>query len=235
MGFLAEMFCLDCERALRVSEFQTGCPECDGSRLRTVETMDLDRTMVHRLLEEARMFLDDGDHEPAVDTADRVLALDPGHREGWTIKARGLEGLGDMEIAVSCYRTLADLTDDDPDVLVSWGEGYLRMGRPAQALQLFERVLRMRRGHTRALGGRARALTMSGREQEALDELNLALNASPEDAALWLLKGSLLEERGRHANALRCYDQALDILPEGERGEAVTGRDRCLRVLGKAG
>ena len=64
---------------------------------------------------------------------------------------------------------------------------------------------------------RANALFKSGEYQEALAECERGIEAKPEDASLWVLKGKTAFELADLAQARAAYSRAL-VVGEGKRG-----------------
>lgn len=65
-----------------------------------------------------------------------------------------------------------------------------------------------------ALGNRALVLAREGRLEAALADVEAALAASPEEAALHGTRGNLLLRLGRPAEALAAHDRAVALAPE---------------------
>ena len=59
----------------------------------------------------------------------------------------------------------------------------------------------------------ANALKDEGRQEEALDAVDVAISAAPDDWRHHRLRGSLLWDIGRHEQALGAYDRGLSICP----------------------
>lgn len=99
------------------------------------------------------------------------------------------------------------------DLLVLRGDANLGLGKPDLARQSYEQALQVNPKSSAALIGMARhALTQ--RDMEGAKRLaEQAAADSPNDAAVWMLKGALLRAEGKPAEALAAYDQALKVDP----------------------
>jgi len=97
-----------------------------------------------------------------------------------------------------------------PSTLTNLGATRLKLGRPAEALELLREVLAQEPSNLEALGHCASSLAELGQAHAALDCLErlLALDSSVGHA--WSLRGSLLREQGQHALAAVSFRQALD-------------------------
>jgi tetratricopeptide (TPR) repeat protein len=89
------------------------------------------------------------------------------------------------------------------------------------------------------------ALAQSGRDREALQCCDKALEIDPQYANAWALKGTVLDILKRPQEALPCFDKALTINPKdggtwsmkggvlyelGRRGEAIQCLDKALEI-----
>jgi tetratricopeptide (TPR) repeat protein len=67
--------------------------------------------------------------------------------------------------------------------------------------------------------------------REAIDAAQKALEAHPESAALWRLRGEFYRENGKLAEAMTCYDRALSINPVDY--QSWVGKYKSLRAAGR--
>ena len=70
-----------------------------------------------------------------------------------------------------------------------------------------------------------------GRNKEALDAFDEALQQNPKDAEAWYNKGLALVNLGRHEDALHAYDESLKINPKS--AEAWNNKGGVLAILGR--
>ncbi|MBM3555215.1 MAG: tetratricopeptide repeat protein, partial [Alphaproteobacteria bacterium] len=70
-----------------------------------------------------------GRHHVAIAAAERALALDPGHREAWLIRAISLEAIDAMEAASASIETYLRTWPDDVTALVLAGRTALVLGK----------------------------------------------------------------------------------------------------------
>ncbi len=69
-----------------------------------------------------------------------------------------------------------------------------------------------------ALADRALVLERAGHLDPALDDLNAALQQTPDDPALYGDRGNLLLRLGRPADAVGAFDRAVELAPDDPRG-----------------
>lgn len=85
----------------------------------------------------------------------------------------------------------------------------LEANQPQAALDLLEKFLIPHPNHAEALAKKAAALEKLGRDDEALDCYNRALEADASLVVAHLHKGGLLNRLRRYDEALNCYEAAL--------------------------
>lgn len=105
----------------------------------------------------------------------------------------------------------------------------LHAGQAAEALVDFERVLTREARNPAALVGRAQALEALQRPAEALQAVQVAARADPENPAVYLLAGRLMIQSQRFAEAAECFGQVLQR--DAHHVEALAGRAQCLGAL----
>ena len=104
-----------------------------------------------------------------------------------------------------------ELTNEE---LINRGTSLTALGRYAEALICFNRVLAVEPESARAWGGRGEALTMLGSYGEALACFDRALSLDPQATFALSNKGAALNEQGHHEEALVCFDRALSLNPQ---------------------
>jgi predicted O-linked N-acetylglucosamine transferase (SPINDLY family) len=92
------------------------------------------------------------------------------------------------------------------------GAAYMR-GDWARAEYLCRAVLSSHQGHSRALTLLGIIAAQTGRRDQAVDLLQLAVTANPRDAAAHCNRGVLLKDLERHPEALECQEIALKLQP----------------------
>ncbi len=156
------------------------------------------------------------------------------------LRAQALAGVGKLELALRLAAELSREFVDDvrPHRLAS--ELAIRLGVPAKAAEHLRHVVRLNPGdaHARrtlaellapdqpqqaidlleslhdqpsARLRRARLLRRVGREREALEQLESLATESPESRPVWLELGTLADEMGATALALRSLDRATRL------------------------
>jgi predicted TPR repeat methyltransferase len=115
--------------------------------------------------------------------------------------------------------------------LANLGATRLKMGKPAEALQVLEQAVSQEADAIDALQHRAMAYNMLGRHEAALADWSHVLRLRPDDGATWLLHGETLQHLERHDEALASYDRAIAHAPG--LGRAWSCRGALLKDMGR--
>ncbi|CAI9831761.1 hypothetical protein IBTHAUMO2_410008 [Nitrosopumilaceae archaeon] len=123
----------------------------------------------------------------------------------------------------------------DPAVLNSRGVLLMGMGRDDEAAACFDEVLGADPGNPRAQVNKARSLSRRGMYAEALEYIDGVLDGGTApgsgDPPGPVDRGAALAGAGRHEDAVKCYDAALDA--QNCHIEMVTHRGFVLGKLGR--
>ena len=122
---------------------------------------------------------------------------------------------GRLEVAAAWYREAAALASDRPVPRTALGSVELRLGQPDQALETFEAALAMAPTDDAALMGRAQALVVLQRPDDAAAAFDRLADAR--------------EAAGKHPDACDALRRALEIEPTPARRERYQGLTEELR------
>ncbi len=90
------------------------------------------------------------DPHKAVETAEKIIAADPGGAAGHKLLAEAAAALGWRETTVFAWQCASECAPDDPETLVELGSAQLAAGHPADAVRTAERALKLDPRHPRA-------------------------------------------------------------------------------------
>jgi tetratricopeptide (TPR) repeat protein len=157
--------------------------------------------------------LEAGRISDAIASLQLAVASNPGYGDAHFRLGIALEKLGDTCGALSAYDRATRLL---PSLTEAWfraGALVYTLGHRDEALGCFRRASVA--GGKTSFGrlGKARALVIEDRNQEAEHVLRQALVADPRNAMAYDLLGNVLSELGRFEEARACFERATSIAP----------------------
>jgi tetratricopeptide (TPR) repeat protein len=149
----------------------------------------------------------------AVTALQRAVAGNPRYTDAYFRLGIALEKLGDIGAAIGAYEHATRLL---PSLTEAWfraGDLIYLLGHRDQAIGCFRRaaVTGGKTGFGRL--GKARALLIEDRNQEAEQVVREMLVADPRNAMAYDLLGNLLSDCGRFDEARACFERAIAIAP----------------------
>ena len=149
----------------------------------------------------------------AIAALQRAIAINPRYADAYFRLGIALEKLGNIGGAIAAYDRATELL---PSLTEAWyraGALVFTLGHRDQAIGCFRRAAAT--GGKTSFGrlGKARALLIEDRNQEAELVLRKTLALDPQNALAHDLLGSLLSEFGRFDEARACFQRAIAIAP----------------------
>jgi tetratricopeptide (TPR) repeat protein len=149
----------------------------------------------------------------AITAFERSVASNPQYTDAYFRLGIAFEKLGKANDAIGAYSRATQLL---PSLTEAWfraGALLYTLGHRDAAIGCFRRAGAT--GDRNSFGrlGRARALLMEDRNQEAEQILRETLVADPRNAMAYDLLGNLLTELGRFGEARACFERAIAIAP----------------------
>ncbi len=171
----------------------------------------------------------------AIAALHRAVASNPRYADAYFRLGIAFEKLGNIREAIAAY-------DRATQLLPSLTEAWFRAGALVYILGHLEEAIGCFRRAAAAGGrtnfgrlGKARALLIEDRSQEAEQVLRETLVVDPRNALAYELLGNLLSELGRFDEARACFERAIAIAPllagsyyDLVRCRVVTSDDDCL-------
>jgi tetratricopeptide (TPR) repeat protein len=149
----------------------------------------------------------------AIAALQRAVAGNPRYADAHFRLGIALQQLGDMRAAIAAYDRATKLC---PSLAEAWfraGALVHALGHRDEAIGCFRRAAATAAKTSYGRLGKARALLIEDRNQEAEQVLRQALVADPENAMAYDLLGNLLSEFGRFDEARACFERAIAIAP----------------------
>ena len=149
----------------------------------------------------------------AIAAFQRAVASDPRYTDAYFRLGIALEKLGNISGALAAYDRATKLL---PSLTEAWfraGALVYTLGHVGEAIGCFRRAAAT--GSRTSFGrlGKARALVIEDRNQEAEEVLREMLVADPTNAMAYDLLGSVLSELGRFDEARACFERTVAIAP----------------------
>jgi tetratricopeptide (TPR) repeat protein len=149
----------------------------------------------------------------AIAALERAVSSDPRYTDAYFRLGIALEKLGNISGALAAYDRATKL---HPSLTEAWfraGALVYTLGHRGEAIGCFRRAAAT--GGRTSFGrlGKARALVIEDRNQEAEQVLREMLVADPRNAMAYDLLGSVLSELGRFEEARACFERTVVIAP----------------------
>ena len=148
----------------------------------------------------------------AIAALQRAVASDPRYADAHFRLGIALEKLGNIGAAIAAYDRATKLL---PSLTEAWfraGALAYTLGHRDEAIGCFRRAAAAG-GTSFSRLGKARALLIEDRNQEAEQALRETLAADPGNAMAYDLLGNLLSDFGRFDEARACFERAIAIAP----------------------
>src|SRR5215469_5191799 len=153
-------------------------------------------------------------HAPeAIAALQRAIASDPRYADAYFRLGIALEKRGDNSGAIAAYDRATKLL---PSLTEAWfraGALVYTLGHHDNAIGCFRRAAATGGKTSFGLLGKARALLIEDRNQEAEQVLRQTLVVDPRNAMAYDLLGNVLSELGRFDEARACFERAIAIAP----------------------
>jgi Flp pilus assembly protein TadD len=162
-------------------------------------------SVVDRMLALAAKQEREGQPWQAIHTYRQALQLEPHNRSALLSYARMKHRAGDFDGAIILYGQILRYHALDPVALNDLGLCFARKGDLAQALDSLQKATQQRPDDKRYRNNLAIVLVESGRNQEALDQMQIAHGPAIANYNL----AALLLRRGQAAEARQCLESAI--------------------------
>lgn len=131
--------------------------------------------------------------------ADGVIALD----------------MQDFEAAAASFKKALELEPGNKEFQYYLAVAYVRLKKDDEALQIFESLIeRDPKNYFKAYFDIAGVYSRNGKYQKALEVLNRAEEANPENARVYLEKGYVYKNLKAYDESIRCFERARELDPK---------------------
>jgi tetratricopeptide (TPR) repeat protein len=197
--------------ALATKLLRTGQPADAIAPLRDAALLQPSNPIIHHDLGLA--CLEIGCVPDAIAALQRAVASNPRYADAHFRLGVALEKLGNIRGAIVAYDRATKLL---PSLAEAWfraGALVHTLGHREEAIGCFRRAAATAGKTSYGRLGKARALLIEDRNQEAEQVLREALVADPENAMAYDLLGNLLSDFGRFDEARACFERAIALAP----------------------
>jgi tetratricopeptide (TPR) repeat protein len=168
--------------------------------------------------------LDQGRHGEAAGSFRRALALQPNYLDALLNLARAASQGDELTVAVDCWQRSLRLKPDNADALQS-------LGRLPEAIEYYDRVLKLNPDRSEAHNNRGVALLNLGDSDEAIASFERAVAINPAYADALRNLGVANFQQGNANEAVAAYQRVIALNPEDVA--AHTGMGDALKSLGR--
>ncbi|MDF1574141.1 MAG: tetratricopeptide repeat protein [Bacteroidales bacterium] len=160
----------------------------------------------------------DGDAGEAVEALTRVIRQDPARFEAYLQRAEARSLTGDLSGALSDTEFYLSYFPANDSALYRQGLIQFQHGKYLDAIQSFNRSLKLNKGEAAYYFARGRTYAATGTTRYAEKDMSMALDLDPLNGEIWFEKGKLAERLGNRSSACHCFRKAFQygIFEAGE-------------------
>jgi len=141
-----------------------------------------------------------------------AVSLDPGHFDGWNLLGSAYYTKGEFALAAEAYGKAVAIKPGSADVQRGLGLAYVELKEIVKAEAALKRSYEINGGYESAfhLG---KLYYTAGRSEEALDYALKSIQKNGKNAGAYNLKGVVLNQLGRYAEAAGSFQAGLVLAP----------------------
>jgi superkiller protein 3 len=128
-------------------------------------------------------------------------------------KSRFMRGLDNFNGALEAINEALGISERT-ELWVERGNVLAGMGRPDDAIDAYDRALKVQPDHIAALLNKETLLAELGEIDSALEINSRIIKHMPDEPLAWILRASLLRRMGSLKKSIECLDRAVEISPE---------------------
>ncbi len=172
-------------------------------------------------LNEARIFLDDGDYEQAATIARQSVDANPRMVDAWDILGSALEQQEQLDEALEAYQQAMEISGPRSELILAISRVQLELGRVEEALGGIELARQAGVVNPNSLRRIGLVLVEFGRLDEALSIVEEAAEDGTAESLNAL--GRVLSEADRQQEAIQTLNRSLAIDPDNARAQEYLG------------
>ena len=178
---------------------------------RAVELLEDDRNaLIEALLVRGQL---QETEEARLKDFNRAIELNPENPDVWKTRAAYFLKMGEIEKAIADFTTLLEKDQDNVLARMAIAESLMRLDKVDEAIEHMNQLIEDD-STAMALKLRARLWTVKGEFDQALKDIDQALELEPQDLQLFLMRARLYHLEGRNALAKTDVDRVLQANPD---------------------
>jgi len=138
----------------------------------------------------------------------KLVARSPNSALAALLRADSLEGEGKRPEAAREYQRAIQLSDSDPEPLISYGKFEDKVGQYGEAIGLFQRALALDPSNLRTAALLGEAYVMNNQPEQAASQLDRVVRSSPEDNRSRIYFAEATDSLGHVEDAIKILEQA---------------------------
>ena len=128
-----------------------------------------------------------GNYQQAIDYCTKALSVSPRLAEAYLCRGAAYCSIGEFKSAVRDFKTYLEINPDDDQARLKLGKIYCKWGI---------------------------ALSVMGDTKDAFSKFKKALKINPDNVAVYVVRGQVYREMGKHFKALSDFKKAIALIPD---------------------
>jgi Flp pilus assembly protein TadD len=178
------------------------------------KALEINESYIAALAGKGEALWNTGRYNESLQSFDEALNLSPYYVRAWVGKGVALHGLGDFNGSRRSYDMALDI---DPAYAMAWNDKawlFYKQDMYQEAVDYSDRAIKLLDKNLAAtIDTKAVALEKLGKNDEALQWIDRALELTPTDSIVWIHRGDILKALGNQTGSEAAYARAKE-LPE---------------------
>ena len=166
-----------------------------------------------RWFNEANDFLESGKSEDALESFDKVLAINESFEEAWEGKGEAMMQLERYEDAIDAYDNAIGINPNYTLAYNNRGLVYRHLTQYKRAIEDYNKALELNPNYALAYNNRGVAYDYLKQCKRAMEDYNKALERNPNFAEAYFNRGNAYYDSKRYERAIEDYNKALELNP----------------------
>jgi tetratricopeptide (TPR) repeat protein len=152
-------------------------------------------------------------YEAAIDLLQRVVKLEPKHKDAWNDLGKAYMQLGQTDQAIAAFKKQIENNAYDPFAYNAMGLAYERQGKYDEAIAAFKKQIEINPLDPYAHGNLGRLYVGQKKFPEAVPELEKAVDIQPKNQILQISLGQAYIATNQTEKGMAAFEKAISISP----------------------